>query len=85
MVQPSKTQASLPKRKHDLIQSEMTMAHDDYESTLIRRALYKTNDHEVSKDLVQTTFLKTLQYLRKGGEDRPYEKFFEPHSQCAYS
>lgn len=28
----------------------------------------KTNDPEVSKDLVQTTFLKTLLYLQKGGK-----------------
>lgn len=46
----------------------MMVAHDDYEQALIRRALYKTNDTEVSKDLVQTTFLKTLQYLRRGGK-----------------
>ncbi|MBY0310277.1 sigma-70 family RNA polymerase sigma factor [Patescibacteria group bacterium] len=55
------------KRKTHKIQGEITMACDNYERALIRRALYKTNDYEMSKDLVQTTFLKTIQYLRKGG------------------
>lgn len=58
----------LSKRKLKVIRGEMTVAHDDYKSALLRRALYKTNDSEVSQDLVQTTFLKTLTYLQKGGK-----------------
>lgn len=58
----------LSKRKLDLIKGEMTVAHDDYKDILLRRAFYKTSDPEVSKDLVQTTFLKTLVYLQKGGK-----------------
>jgi RNA polymerase sigma-70 factor (ECF subfamily) len=58
----------LSKRKLKAIQGEVTIAHDDYSTALLRRALYKTSDKEVSQDLVQTTFLKTLFYLQKGGK-----------------
>lgn len=56
------------KIKIRLIKNEMSVAHDNNSQGLLRRALYKTNDAEVSKDLVQTTFLKTLLYLQKGGK-----------------
>jgi len=46
----------------------MTITHDDYRDALLRRAYYKTNNSELSKDLVQTTLLKTLVYLQKGGK-----------------
>jgi len=60
--------SSLSKRKLKAIRGEMTIAHNDYRSALLRKALYKTNNPEMSQDLVQTTFLKTLIYLRKGGK-----------------
>ncbi len=59
---------ALSKRKLRSVQSEITVAHSDYKDVLMRRALYKTNDPEVSKDLVQKTFLKTLEHLQKGGK-----------------
>lgn len=49
------------------IQTEMTSAFADNEASLLRRAFYKTSCGETSQDLVQTTFLKTLVYLKKGG------------------
>lgn len=52
----------------NVIRSDVTQAHNEYESGLLRRALYKTNDSEMSQDLVQTTFLKTLSYLQRGGK-----------------
>lgn len=59
---------SLSHTKIHLIQNEITKAHENNQYDLLRRALYKTSDTEVSQDLVQTTFLKTLMYLRKGGK-----------------
>lgn len=59
---------TLSKRKLNSIQNEVAVAHDNNQHNLLRRALYKTNDGEVSQDLVQTTFLKTLVYLQKGGK-----------------
>lgn len=63
-----KTLKPLSKRKLDVIKGEMTVAHDDFKGALLRRAQFKTSDSEVSEDLVQTTFLKTLLYLQKGGK-----------------
>jgi len=56
------------KEKLNLIHGEMTTAYDDNNGSLLRTALYKTNDNEVSSDLVQTTFLRTLLYLQRGGK-----------------
>lgn len=58
----------LSSAKLDLIRSDITMAHLNNHQNLLRRALYKTSDSEMSQDLVQTTFLKTLNYLQKGGK-----------------
>lgn len=51
-----------------VFQDDVTIAHDNFEPSLSKRALYKTNNVEVSQDLVQTTFLKTLLYLQRGGK-----------------
>jgi RNA polymerase sigma-70 factor (ECF subfamily) len=51
-----------------VIADAIETAHHDYERELLRRALYKTNDVDLSQDLVQNTFLKTFLYLRKGGK-----------------
>ncbi len=58
----------LSKKVQDSIRNEVTIAHDLYERGLTKRALYKTNDIEISHDLIQTTFLKTLRYLQRGGK-----------------
>lgn len=58
----------LSKSKIISINSDVTDAHTDYSQSLSKRAFFKTNDLGVSQDLVQTTFLKTLLYLRKGGK-----------------
>jgi RNA polymerase sigma-70 factor (ECF subfamily) len=71
-----KPQTNLSKRELSLIRSEMTLVHGSYESALLRRAMYKTNDSDVSQDLVQTTFLKTLVYLQKGGKIDLMHSFF---------
>lgn len=63
----NKTSSNLSS-KQEGIRDEMSHAYGDYEAGLLRRALYKTNNREMSQDLVQTTFLKTLVYLQKGGK-----------------
>lgn len=62
-----KTLPKMSQQKTAAIQTEMTQACDNNEQGLLRHALYKTNNKEMSQDLVQTTFLKTLLYLKKGG------------------
>jgi RNA polymerase sigma-70 factor (ECF subfamily) len=43
-------------------------AYSDHEKSLLRRSFFKISDKELSDDLVQTTFLKTWEYLVKGGK-----------------
>ncbi len=59
---------TLSKKELNLIQKEITSAHSDHQSKLLRKALYRTSSRNTSQDLVQTTFLKTLLYLQKGGK-----------------
>jgi RNA polymerase sigma-70 factor (ECF subfamily) len=42
-------------------------AYGEYEEALLRRALFKVGNPELASDLVQTTFLKTWEYLVKNG------------------
>jgi RNA polymerase sigma-70 factor (ECF subfamily) len=66
---------SLSNQKTRLIQDEIAHAYQDFEGNLLRRALYKTSDFEVSQDLVQVTFLKTIVYLQKGGKINTMKSF----------
>ncbi len=50
------------------IKTELTVAHSDFEKGLNARAFFKTNNHMISEDLVQDTFIKTWSYLLKGGK-----------------
>ena len=61
-------QKKLSKKKLTSIKRDVTSAHGNYEPSLTKRALFKTNNVDDSQDLVQTTFLKTLLYLQKGGK-----------------
>ncbi len=56
-----------PKNKAKL-QTILTNAYNDYGKGLNARAFYKLSDHEVGKDLVQDTFMKTWGYLVRGGK-----------------
>lgn len=43
----------------------MARAYRDNEQMLLRRSFYKISDRDLADDLVQTTFLKTWEYLLK--------------------
>jgi len=43
-------------------------AYGEYEEILLRHALFKVGSAELASDLVQTTFLKTWEYLVKSGK-----------------
>jgi RNA polymerase sigma-70 factor, ECF subfamily len=46
----------------------LAKAYKDHEQALLKRSFYKINNHDLADDLVQTTFLKTWEYLLKHGE-----------------
>lgn len=45
-----------------------TLAHRDFEEGLNKHAYFKLNNHATGEDLVQDTFIKTWQYLLRGGK-----------------
>ena len=62
------TPKKFSKARQRTIRHDLTYAHDSFSDALTKHAFYKTSDHELSQDLVQVTFLKTLLYLQKGGK-----------------
>jgi RNA polymerase sigma-70 factor (ECF subfamily) len=44
------------------------LAHHDFEDGLNKHAYFKLNNHATGEDLVQDTFIKTWQYLVRGGK-----------------
>lgn len=48
-------------------QINLTVAHSDFQKGMIKYSFFKLNDHSVSDDLVQDTFIKTWSYLARGG------------------
>jgi len=48
--------------------TQLTLAHYDFEKGLNTYASFKMGDHERGEDLVQETFMKTWRYLVKGGK-----------------
>ena len=50
------------------LQKILTRAHEDYSKGLILYASFKIADPVASEDLVQDTFLKTWNYLVRGGK-----------------
>jgi RNA polymerase sigma-70 factor (ECF subfamily) len=53
----------------------LTNAYHDYHSSLFRYACYKISDTGVVLDLVQNTFIKSWNYLRRGGKIRKMKAF----------
>lgn len=53
----------------------LTEAHQNHERELKARAFFKVNDRDLSEDLVQKTFMKTWNYLMKGGQIETMKAF----------
>lgn len=45
-----------------------TVAHRDFKDGLNKHAYFRLNNHATGEDLVQDTFIKTWQYLLRGGK-----------------
>jgi RNA polymerase sigma-70 factor (ECF subfamily) len=50
------------------LKETLTLAHQEYGKELSKRAFFKVNDPMLAEDLVQNTFMKTWNYLIKGGK-----------------
>lgn len=49
-------------------ETEFLRAYDDLSDALFRHCYFRIYDRELSKDLVQDTFIKTWEYIMGGGE-----------------
>ncbi len=58
-----------------ITKEEFLKAYDEYADMLFRFAFVKTSDREISKDMVQDTFVKTFEYLQKGEEVNNLKSF----------
>ena len=58
----------MTKDEETQLQTELTVAHHDYEKGLSARAFFKVHDRSTGEDLVQNTFMKTWAYLVIGGK-----------------
>ncbi len=50
------------------LQEALAAAYREHEAWLYKRAFFKVNDHSLSQDLVQNTFLKAWSYMQRGGK-----------------
>lgn len=50
------------------LERKMVDAYDKHMDAIFRFCYFKTNNTEVSKDLMQQTFLKTWEYMKKGND-----------------
>ncbi len=57
------------------LEQTFTEAHCAYHKELNRHAFFKVNDRDLSTDLVQNTFMKTWNYLMKGGNIEKMKAF----------
>lgn len=53
----------------------LSSAHTEFGKSLNKYAFYKVNSHVVGEDLVQDTFIKTWNYLLKGGKIETMKAF----------
>lgn len=57
------------------LQTLLTVAHHDYHQGLNSHAFFKIHDRAMGEDMVQDTFLKTWNYLVKGGKIETMKAF----------
>ena len=56
-------------------QTVLTTAHHDYQKGLNSRAFFNIHDRAIGEDMVQETFIKTWNYLVKGGKIQTMKAF----------
>lgn len=63
-----------PKQKVKM-QNILIQAHHDFDKGLNARAFFKVNNHAIGGDLVQDTYIKTWNYLLRGGKIETMKAF----------
>lgn len=58
----------MTRESEDKIKEDMTVAYEDYGKGLNKHSFFKVNNQQLSEDLVQDTYMKTLNYLIRGGK-----------------
>lgn len=64
------------------INTTMTLAYNDYGTGLSRHSFFKLHDRQLGEDLVQDTYMKTLNYLIKGGKIDTMKSFLYHILNC---
>jgi len=54
------------KPEHSTTEQELLAHYDLLADSLFRHCYFRTNDREVAKDIIQDTFIKSWQYVKKG-------------------
>jgi RNA polymerase sigma-70 factor (ECF subfamily) len=62
--------------------AEFSLAYSDFEQGLIRYSFFKTHNLQISEDLVQDTFMKTWNYLVRGGHIHLIKAFLYHTLHC---
>jgi RNA polymerase sigma-70 factor (ECF subfamily) len=65
----------MTRQQEEKLKTILTEAHRNHVKELKARAFFKVNDRDLSEDLVQKTFMKTWNYLIKGGEIETMKAF----------
>ncbi len=63
-------------------QNLFTIAHTNYERELKKYSFFKVHNYELAEDLVQDTFMKTWNYLSKGGKIDTMKSFLYHVLNC---
>jgi RNA polymerase sigma-70 factor (ECF subfamily) len=58
----------MTQESEDIMNNTMTVAYHDHQRGLNKHSFFKMHNRQLSEDLVQDTYMKTLNYLIKGGK-----------------
>ncbi|HEY4509000.1 MAG TPA: RNA polymerase sigma factor [Candidatus Paceibacterota bacterium] len=72
----------MTERERIQMNTTMTLAYRDHQSGLCKHSFFKVNNRQLSEDLVQDTFMKTWNYLIKGGKIDTMKAFLYHALNC---
>ena len=72
----------MTERERIQMNTTITLAYRDHQSGLCKHSFFKVNNRQLSEDLVQDTFMKTWNYLIKGGKIDTMKAFLYHALNC---